>query len=75
MTGKDFQPSDPQVGREPGKHHHVHKRHKVRERVVVITHLADGTEVKHVLEARDEVSDDDLMALLEAHGLIETTEE
>ena len=75
MTGKDFRPSEPQVGREPGKHRHVHKRHRARERVTVIMHGADGSEIKHVFEASAEVTDEQLVQLLEAHGLIETTEE
>jgi len=75
MTGKDFKPAEPQVGREPGKHHHVHKRHVAHERVTVIMHEADGTEVKHVLEARDEINDEKLLALLQAQGLVEVTEE
>jgi len=75
MTGKEFKPGEPQVGREPGKHHHVHKRHVARERVTVIMHEADGHEVKHVFEARDEINDEHLVALLEAQGHVETTEE
>jgi len=75
MTGKDFKPDEPQVGREPGKHRHVHKRHVAHERVTVIMHEADGREWKHVLEARDEINDETLLLLLEAQGLVETTEE